>query len=272
VTKKPRTLLAFAPMINCEATRCVLEYYGLPYHEVDRLFGWVNIQTFFHGGYGEVPIYYGGGLRLSGPAPIVRRFDANCGSPRLLPPEQPLRTQINSEWLFFHNVLSSGVAPFAYYHLLPQIEAMAKTFGDPLSPLGRALMPIIYPGFRWLLSTLLQLNPARIDDCRTRMLMILDRVDRRLSTHEYLVGDHITLADIGFISSSAPILVPEHYAKQLPSPEYWPPAFAETVREARSRPCWPYACRIYGEIARRAAPTLKRRSEARSWKHASTQN
>jgi glutathione S-transferase len=252
MTEKPRTLLAFAPMINCEATRCVLEYYGLPYREVDRLFGWANILTFFHGGYGEVPVYYGGGVRLSGPAPIVRRFDAERGSPRLLPPEEPLRTRIYEEWKFFHNVLPAGVVAFSYYHLLPQTRAMTKSFGDPISPLGRALMPAIYPGLRWLLSTLLQLNPAHIEDCRTRIDLILDRVDRTLAHQDYMVGDQITLADIGMVSSCAPILAPDHYARWLPPPEDLPPAFAEMVAETRARPCAAFVDRIYAEIAKRA--------------------
>jgi glutathione S-transferase len=250
-----RTLLAFAPMINGEATRCVLEYYGLPYREVDRLFGWVNILTFFHGGYGEVPVLYGAGVRLSGPAPVVHRFDAELGRPRLLPPEEPLRTQVNEEWRLFHNFLSSGVAPFAYFHLLPQTRAMAKSFGDPLSPLGRAVMPFIYPAFRSVLSTLLQLNPARIADCLTRIQLLLDRVDRRLEHHDYMVGDQMTLADIGMVSASAPILLPAHYALWLPPPEDFPPAFADMVAETRKRPCAAYSQRIYAEIARRAPPT-----------------
>ena len=254
MSERPPTLLAFAPMINCEATRCVLEYYGLPYREVDRLFGWVNIRTFFHGGYGEVPVLYGPGVRLSGPAPVVRRFDAERGKPRLLPPEEPLRTEINADWRLFHNGLSSGVAPLAYYHLLPQTRAMIKSFGDPISPFGRAVLPYTYPAFRALLSTLLRLNPPRIEDCRTRINLILDRVDRRLAAHDYMVGDRISLADIGMISACAPILLPEHYAKWVPPPEDLPPAFMKVVEETRARPCAAYVDRIYAEIAKRAAP------------------
>jgi len=267
MTGKARTLLAFAPMINCEATRCVLEYYDLPYREVDRLFGWANILTFFHGGYGEVPVYYGGGIRLSGPAPIVRRFDVERGSPRLLPPDEPLRTRIWDQWKFFHNVLPAGVVAFCYYHLLTETRAMKKSFAEPISPLGRALMPVIYPGLRALLSTLLQLNPGHIEDCRTRIRTILDRVDRTLAHQDYMVGDRITLADIGMVSSAAPILVPPHYARWLPPPNDWPPGFADMVAETRARPCAPYVDRIYAEIAKRAngdgrsAPT--RRKSAR---------
>src|SRR4029453_11624136 len=105
--------------------------------------------------------------------------------------------------IFFHNVLPAGVVAFSYYHLLPQTRAMTKSFAEPISPLGRALMPAIYPGLRWLLSTLLQLNPAHI----------------------------------GMVSSCAPIMVPDHYAKWLPPPEDLPPAFADMVAETRARPC-----------------------------------
>lgn len=249
---KPRTLLAFAPMINCEATRCVLEHYRLPYNEVDRLFGWANILTLFHGGYGEVPVFYGQGVRLSGPYPIVRRFDGDLGSPRLLPREQPLRGQIEAEWKLFHNGLSSGVAPLAYYYLLPRTKAMIKSFGEPISPIGRAMLPLIYPGLRALLGALLRLTPARIDDCRTRIDTILDRVDRLLAHHRYMVGDRLTLADIGMASASAPILLPAHYAKWVPPLADLPHAFAAIVAETRMRPCAAYVDRIYAELAARS--------------------
>jgi len=252
---EPRTLLAFAPMINCEATRCVLEHYRLPYREVDRLFGWANILTLFHGGYGEVPVFYGSGVRLSGPYPIVRRFDAELGSPQLLPLEQPLRGRIEAEWKLFHNGLSSGVAPLAYYYLLPKTRAMIKSFGEPISPIGRAMLPLIYPGLRALLSTLLRLTPARIDDCRTRIDAILDRVDRRLAHHAYMVGDQLTLADIGMASASAPILLPRHYAKWVPPMADLPSAFAAIVAETRMRPCAAYVDRIYAELGSRTAAT-----------------
>lgn len=245
---KPFKLLAFEPMVNGEATRCVLEHYRVPYQEVDRLFGWANIRTFFHGGYGGLPVLYGNGVRLTGPVPIIRHFDAERGRPRLLPPEQPLRREIEAGWRRFIPGLSSGVVPLAYYHLLPQTQAMIRSFGEPITPLGRSLLPFIYPGLRALLSTLLRLNPARIDDCRIRMDTILDEVDRRLSHHRYMVGDQLSLADIGMVAATAPVLLPDHYAMRVPPPAELPPAFAAIVAETRQRPCATYVKRIYAEL------------------------
>lgn len=248
MTAKPFKLLAFEPMVNGEATRCVLEHYRISYQEIDRLFGWANIRTFFHGGYGGLPVLYGNGVRLTGPVPIIRRFDAERGRPRLLPPEQPLRREIEAGWRRFIPGLSSGVVPLAYYHLLPQTQAMIRSFGEPITLLGRALLPFIYPGLRTLLSTLLRLSPARIDDCRMRMETVLDQVDRRLAHHSYMVGDELSLADIGMVAASAPILLPDHYAMRVPPAAELPPAFAAIVAETRERPCAAYVKRIYAEL------------------------
>jgi glutathione S-transferase len=249
MTEKAPTLLAFSPMVNCEATRCVLDYYKLPYREIDRLFGWANLLTFFHGGYGEVPVLYAPRLHLSGPAPIVRRFDATLGRPRLLPPEQPLRSEIERAWAFFHNDLPAGVVRLAYFHLLPQTAPMVKSLGGPISPFGRAMLPAIYPALRSLLRLLLGLDPARLEDWRRRVDVILDAVDRHVEKgHCYLVGEHISLADIGMVSSAAPLFVPPHYARWLPPLEEFPPALASLVEETRRRPSAAYVERIYAEI------------------------
>lgn len=248
-------LLAFAPMVNGEATRCVLEHYRIPYQEVDRLIGWANIRTILHGGYGGLPVLYGNGVRLTGPVPIVRRFDAERGRPRLLPAEQPLRREIEAGWRRFLPGLSSGVAPLAYYHLLPQTKAMIRSFGEPITPLGRKLLPSIYPGLRAVLSTLLRLSPARIEDCRTRMNTILDQVDRRLAKHRYMVGDQLSLADIGMVAASAPVLLPDHYAKWVPPASKLPPALTAIVEETRQRPCAAFVDRVYAELGGERVPS-----------------
>lgn len=249
MTERLPTLLAFAPMINAEATRCVLEYYGIRYREVNRFLGWANVLTFFHGGYGELPLLHGRGLRLSGPMPIVRRFDAERDRPRLLPPDEPLRSEIEREWKLFLPGLSSEVALLAYFYLLPQTELMIKSFGAPLGPTERAALPLIYPTFRSVLSRLLGFSPSRIEDSKRSIDEILDRVDQRLAHHSYMVGDRLTLADIGMVSASAPILLPEHYARWIPPLAQLPSEFAAIITQARSRPCALYANRIYDEIS-----------------------
>jgi glutathione S-transferase len=236
-------------MINAEASRCVLEYYGIGYQEVNRFLGWANILTFFRGGYGALPLFESDGLRLSGPVPIAKRFDAERGTPPLLPVEEPLHSEVQREWGRFFQKLSAAVARLAYFHLLPHKELMIKSFGEPLTKSGRTMLPVIYPAFRATLTSLLKLTPESIRERRREIDEVLDEADRRLADHQYMVGDRLTLTDIGLISASAPIFVPDHYAKWLPPIEQLPEEYAAIITEARSRPSAAYAERIYAEIA-----------------------
>lgn len=253
MTEKQPTLLAFAPMINAEATRCVLEYYGIDYREVNRFLGWANILTFFRGGYGALPLFQSGSLRLSGPVPVTGHFDGQSGRPRLFPPEEPLHGEVEREWKLFFKKLSAAVARLAYYHLLPHKKLMIKSFGEPLTTSGKAMLPVIYPAFRSALTSLLKLTPEREAECRRTIGGVLDEADRRLVDHRYMVGDRLTLVDFGLISASAPIIVPAHYAKWLPPIEQLPGEYGAIIAETRQRPCAAYAERIYAEIAETGA-------------------
>ncbi|NUR46355.1 MAG: hypothetical protein HOP91_09430 [Sphingomonas sp.] len=270
--RPPLTMLTFAPMIDSECTRRVLGAHGASYEERDRLFGWVSLLTLLHGGYGRVPLVYGKNAAMSGPAPTARFLDAIAAPERrLLPREQPPRQQVEAEFAIYNGELASDVAAFAYYHLLPQREAMIERFGAAVTPLGRKILPSVYGILRWLFSALLRLRPQRIDDVALRIETLLDWSDVRLSDNRpYLVGNRPTLADLGFMSAMAPIVVPPTYERNVPAVADLPPPYREMVMRTRNRPSGRFALDLYAKLGnepahRGSSPVqrAKRRSPSR---------
>lgn len=250
-SERPLTMLTFAPMIDSECTRRVLGFYDLSYVEQDRLFGWASILTLFHWGYGRTPLTYGRGLVMSGPEAIMRRFDvAQPATARLMPREQPRRSRVEADFALYHSDLSSNVAVFAYYHLLPERDAMIESFGQPITPLGRAMLPTVYGPLCWLFGVLLRLRPARIADVALRIETILSLTDARVADgRRYLVGDAPSVADLGLMSAMAPLLLPPAYAPRVPPLDRLPAGFQAVVAATRARPSGRFAWHLYEELA-----------------------
>lgn len=248
----PLTMLTFAPMVDSECTRLVLRHYGLEWRERDHLFGWASLLTLVHGGYGRVPLCYGGGVHASGPMALVDRFDTHTDSVRrLLPPEQPLRQQVEADWARFNNDLAFSVATFAYSHLLPMKAAMIRAFRGPIPSVERALTPALYPLIRGLFTLLLHLSPARAADALLRIRLILDQADARLADgRKHMLGSTRTLSDLALASAIAPLLLPLHYARFVPPENELPDTLRAAIAETRARPVAALAGRVYHDLMR----------------------
>lgn len=245
----PPTLLTFAPMVDSECSRLLLRYYGVGYRESDHLFGWVSVLTLFHGGYGQVPLLYRRGLRVTGPRAIAERLDADLPpARRLIPAKGPLATEVEAHWQTYNGGIGADAAVFAYHHLLPARQVMQPIFAAPVPRFQAKLLPVVYPLLRGLLALLLRLSATRAADALGRIRATFDKTDALIADGRlYLAGDRLTLADIGLASASAPLLLPPGYGAKMPAPEEMPEPLRAAVAELRARPTGAFVKRLYAE-------------------------
>jgi glutathione S-transferase len=246
-------MLVFAPMIDSELARLLLHYYGLAYREERRLFGLVSVLAILRGGTPQVPLVYGGGVRLAGPRAIVSRYDPDCpAGRRLVPAGEPAATGVEADWDRFNGRLATETAAFAYFHLLSRPDILIEPLcqGLPASE-ARALRRWAYPPFRRGLSLLLRLSPARAADALVRIRSAFDYTDRILADgRRYIRGHELTLGDFALVSAVAALLQPPGYGGPVVPAEVLPAAMASVVAElSGGRPTAGYVRRIYGEHA-----------------------
>ncbi len=253
----PLTLLAFAPMIDSELARLVLAHYGTDYREADHVFGVASVLALRHVWTVQVPVLYGGGLRLAGPRAMVDALDRSCPAARqLVPANQPLRSRVEADWDRFNNKLAAETAPFAYFHLLPLRDLMIEPFcrGIPAAE-AAALRSWGYPLMSGLLKLLLRLNAARADDALIRIRATLDHTDAVLADgRPYMTGDRLTLSDFALAAAIAPLLLPAGYGAKLPPLEQMPPPMAAAITECRARPTAAFVSRLYSQHPPRPSP------------------
>lgn len=250
-------LLTFAPMVDSETARLLLHYYDVEYDENDHLFGWVSVLTWFHGGHGQVPLLYGCGPALTGPAAIAEHYDALLPPERrLVPPDGPLAAQVKADWDTYNGGTGADSAVFAYHHLLPAKELMRPLFAAPVPPGEKAVTPFFYPFLAWLFRLLLRLSPERAAQAQANIRATFDATAARVADGRlYLCGDRLTLGDIALAAASAPLLQPEGYGARMPAPETMPRPMADFVAELRAHPTGAFVRRLYAEGFAKARAT-----------------
>ncbi|WP_426955582.1 hypothetical protein [Muricoccus radiodurans] len=243
----PRTLLTFAPMIDSELCRLLLDRYGVTYQEEPHLFGWASLLSLRRGGTLQVPLLYGGGLRLAGPRAMVDHFEPTCLRERkLLPARQPLRTQVEADWQQFHGPLADDTAALAYFHLLPHRTLTGELFARGVPPGEASALDWAYPLLRGAFTFFLRLGPGRAADALTRIRMACDVTDARLADgRPFMNGDALTLSDLALATALAPVLLPDGYRSPHPRVEDLPPTMRAVVAELRKRRTAHHVGRIY---------------------------
>lgn len=252
------TLLTFAPMVDSETSRLLLRHYGMTYVERDHLFGWVSLLTLGHGGFGQVPLLYGPGLRLTGPSAITAHFDATAPAGRRLvrhvepgstPKQLTAAIRNDPDWQRFNGGLGMYMAVFAYYHLLPHRSAMAPVFAAPV-PHGEArLMPMVYPLLRGLFAVLLRLSASRASAAGDHIRTLFDETDRRIADgRPFLSGDRLSLGDIALSGAAAPLLQPKGFGTIMPPIETTPRPMRELFENLIARPTACLVQRVYDSL------------------------
>jgi glutathione S-transferase len=244
------TMLTFAPTLDTEQARLMLDYYGVDYREKDHLVPWAMLLTQLHGGNGKVPLVYGKGVAASGPMEIATHYDTSLPEPlKLVPTETAAATQFAADWALTNGTMSAGTAIYAYYYLLPEKKLMAPIFAAPTPWLQRVTMPLFYPLMRKMIAAQLKLSPERAEEARGRILASFDETDRRVADGRlYLNGDErMTLADIALAAAAAPLLLPKGFGTVLPTVEQSPAPMAELMRSLAQRPTARFVQRLYTE-------------------------
>jgi len=242
-------LLTFALMVDSETTRLLCHWYGIAFAEEDHLFGWASALTFLHGGYGRVPLLYGGGLKLSGPRAVVDHFDPSAAPERRLLREGGEAAGVEADWSYYNGSLGLDVAIFAYFHLLAVRALMERVFAAPLPHHEARLSPRAFPLLRWVLTALLRLSPARAELAGQHIRTVFAATDRRLADERhFLMGPRLTLGDIAFAGASAPLLQPPGFGTLMPAIEAMPRPVCDLVLNLRASRTARYVERVYRTV------------------------
>ncbi|MDD5037387.1 MAG: glutathione S-transferase C-terminal domain-containing protein [Methylococcaceae bacterium] len=245
-------LITFPPSSDCENGRWTLRHYGIDYREEPHAPPYfffaipLNLGTQF-------PLYVDENRRLSGIREIVDHFDPLASSERRLIPEG-MEEDVNRLWDVYNGTMGTATVSWAYYHFLPHREIMLDPLSIGTPDLERWTVKNLYPLPSKLLWFLLGLGRKKADDALAVLKKSFAEVDERLADgRPYLLGERMTLADIAFAVSGAPLVLPVGYGgypgKQGPLPTFdqSPPEVQSVVSAMRETRAGRFVLRLYAE-------------------------
>lgn len=211
----------------CEKARWSLDRAGVAYEEVILLPGFHRRRLRRLGAGTQVPVLIHAGQVIAGSGRILDFADEHGGAAALLPREPGLRTEV-LEWEgLLDREVGETLRRIVYFHLLKHPASLVAGWsrGGPLW--APALYWLAWPVAVVRLRRYLDINPFTARRDEQRLQRALDRVEARLTGHDFLVGDSFSRADLTLAALCGPLLRPPEHPWRFP-------AVVEQVPELRA--------------------------------------
>jgi glutathione S-transferase len=257
---EPLRLYTFSISHFSEKIRWTLGLEKIPFEEVPWTPPFHVVSARMSGPATTVPVIESGRSRVQDSTRILHWLDTNRGPLSLLPRDEATRQAVlDTEHRF--DEIGGDVIRLAYAHVLPDTDAVVKLWTIDATPLQARAVRAGFPLFRVLFRRRLDTSDARLAASRERLESGLDLIAQRTTTHPFLVGDRLSIADVAAASLLAPLVCPDEHpvyasaayrAGISPVAERWAshPAFAWVRRTYREhRGAWPRAAHVTGKLA-----------------------
>ena len=250
--KLPR-VITFPPSADSETGRWALDYYGVPVderrHAPPFIFAAIGLNK------GEkFPLYIDEGLKLSGVEQILDHFNERSAPTRQLTPPEASGTNRDALATFQrHNGPSRchvGIYPSATASI--HHDSPAK-HGFPC--LSAVVRPTLLPDSQAhvMERAQAQCKPNADEALETIKSTFAYVEDLLVDNRQWLVGNRMTLADLSFAVSGAPLVLPEGYggypnqSGPIPTLEQWPAEQRSIIEQMRQTRAGQFILRMYRE-------------------------
>lgn len=241
-------LYIFPPSSGCETIKWLLERYEIPTTINSQTAPFFLFAIHLHGGK-DFPFLKYRGKKLSSSREISIELEEMVPDDRKLYPRGPKLDEAKELWTKFLSPKLGGAVPkWAYYYLLPHKNLLYGPLTKGVPAWQKLIVKLFYPIIAWMVGKNLGLTKDPPVGYEATIREVFDRVDGLLSDgREFLVGDRLSLVDIGFAGMAAPAVLEPRYGNGglLPALEDAPDAMRSVVRELRARPAGKFIEKIY---------------------------
>lgn len=250
----PARLITLLPSADVDLARWLLARWGVTYREEPHapVFHLLALKR-LGAGRMDSPLLLRGADRFAGVDALVAGLDHHAPEPlRVLPDadrDPDLRAEVMALQHDLRWTMGMGTVRWAYHHLLRDRALVWDSFTTGVPGWERlALRAGAYGAVRKRLIGALGLSDAVAATALDTVRAGFDRVEARLSDgRRYLCGDRLTLADLAFATSGAPMVLAPGYGGHLPALDACPPDIRAIVTELRDRPAGRFIQRLYDE-------------------------
>lgn len=246
------TLISFPPSAECELARWVMRHHNVDFIEKRHTLPLLPWVSRLNGG-ASVPLYIRGEQVIEGVRPIIDHFESIAMDDKKLIPNVH-ETDIEASWQSFNQELRQAVVTWAYTNLLPHRDIMIQPLSLDCPWYEQLFVHALYNVPKRILWNRLNLSKPAADEALVLIRKKFTEVDALLADgRRYLLGDRMTLADLAFAVSGAPVVVPNGYGgfqygpSPIPDVEQFPEELQQTILAMRDTRAGQFILRMYTE-------------------------
>lgn len=246
-------LVTLLPSADVDLGRWLLQRWQVDYDESPHAPIFHVLALKWHGvGSNDYPLFIRDNQKYPAIDAMVKAFDPLAAAENRLVPDETTDKTLHDEVMTLQSEfrwgLGAGTVQWAYYQLLPHKKLTWAGFTTGVPWWETLFLTVGYGVIKALMFKALSLGPEDAQRGLDKVKAGFDRCDQILSDgRQYLAGDRLTLADLAFATSGAPMVLADGYGGHLPSLDQVPPDMQAVVKELRSRPAGAYIQRIYHE-------------------------
>ena len=231
------TLYQFAISHFCEKARWALAYKKLEYVKKNLLPGPHLAQTKRLGAnISATPILIHDGILIQGSGTIISYLDQHFPDHSLTPENPELKAQCLEWETYLDQEVGVQVRRYCYHYLLqyPSKVIPLYTQGGPWY--GALIYKLIFPKLRTKMRQAMKINETTAQQSKLRFEAAIQRINKHLQDHEFLVGEQFTRADLTAAALFAPLVQPSQFGLKWPAE--WPLEISTEVQDILPRLDW----------------------------------
>lgn len=242
---KPARFITMPHSHYCEKARWALDRSGIAYVEEVHAPLFHRMATRPTGG-GSVPVLVYDEQAYIDSSDILLLVDRLRGG--MFPVDTVLRDEVLKLEDEFDVNLGPHTRRWVYSQLLPHSSILRQMMSPGVSRGERALLPAVLPFAKHLIRSRLRISAESAVRSLERVHQVFRQVEVRLEDgRSFLVGGHLTAADITFAALAAPVLFPPGYRGALPALAQVPSIVQDTVVEFRNTIAGKFVLRLFAE-------------------------
>lgn len=258
MAKKP-FLVTLLPSVDVDLGRWLLQHWQMDYDEHPHAPVFHVLALKWYGvGKDDYPLFIANGTKAPAIEAMVKQYDPLAAPQNRLVPDETSEKALHDEVMKvqhdFRFGMGNGTVHWAYYHFLPRKDLTWAGFTTGVPWWETLFLTFGYGLIKNLMFKDLGLGPQ---DALKALDMVKDGFDtceKMLADgRQYLLGDRLTLADLAFVTSGAPMVLAKGYGGHLPTIDKVPPEMKDVMEELRARPAGKFIQRIYDNHRKPAA-------------------
>ncbi len=230
------TLYQFPISHFCEKARWALDYKKITYETKNLLPGPHVKQVMSMAKRPEVPVLKHEKNIIQNSNEIIDYLDKTFADNALTPEDEESRIKVLEWEAFVDKEVGPNLRTYFYHTLLEHPKLLIPIFTYKGPWYGKIFMKFFFPALRVKMLKFMRINNETAAQAKQDLRCAIDKLNHRLSEHEFLVGEHFTRADLAAASLLAPLVQPEKYGLPWPSP--LPLPLQQTIDEWQDDLVW----------------------------------